>query len=59
MARQAGVGIKITPEMIKAGVDEFLSLDEDGQHDDPRDVVTWIFSAMIEARGQVHSQKSR
>jgi len=56
--RPAGAEIKLTPEMIKAGVDEFLDLDEDGQHDDPRDVVTWIFSAMIEARGQVLSQKS-
>lgn len=57
--RQAGAevtAIEATPEMIEAGVDEFLSLDsEDLAYSRPQDIVRWIFSAMAKAarRGRV------
>ena len=53
---QGGAGVEITPEMIEAGVDEFLSLDsEDLAYSSPQDIVRWIFSAMAKAarRGRV------
>ncbi len=59
-AGQAGVEIKCTPAMIKAGVDELLSYsDENLQYTDSELVVRRIFDAMIEARESHTSQVGR
>ncbi len=43
--------VEITPEMIDAGVGQFLDFgsDEDLRATDPQNVVRWIFEAMAEA----------
>ena len=47
--------IDVTPEMIDAGVDEYLSMDsEDRAHSNPEDIVCWIFKAMSKAAPQGH-----
>lgn len=41
--------VEIAPEMMEAGVDEFLSHDsEDILNTDPKLVVSWIYRAMTE-----------
>ena len=49
--RQAGaVGeIEITPEMIEAGIQEYLSHDSDDLlHTKPERILSWIYLAMAE-----------
>ena len=40
--------IVVTPEMIEAGTNAFAGFNRD--FDDERDLVAWIFTAMMEAR---------